>query len=151
MTGFSALSPDRHRDHGQAVSDLAPASRRVLAAVRALAAEGLTPCVILGHARLGAEGLAAFAAMIGLLRAAGHAAPCVCPLEDDCLSADEAGLIESLSALQLGEPWRAQRHVSSWLPPHAVPRAIGLMALSARHLARAGLVLAPRGTVPTVH
>jgi hypothetical protein len=151
MTGLSALSPGLHGDEGASVSDLAPASRRVLAAVRAVAAEGLSPCVILGHARLGAEGLAAFAAMLGLLRAAGHAAPRVCPLEDECLSADEAGLIESLAALQEGEPWRAQRHLSSWLPPHAVPHAIGLMALSARHLARAGLVLTQPCAGMTVH
>jgi len=151
MTGLSALAQATPGDDRDAVSDLAPASRRVLAAVRAVAAEGLTPCVILGHARLGADGLAAFAAMIGLLRAAGHAAPRVCPLDDECLSADEAGLIDSLAALQEGEPWRAQRHVSSWLPPHAVPRAIGLMAISARHLARAGLFLTPRGEVHTLH
>lgn len=151
MPGFIPLSPKRPRVAGHAVSDLAPAPRHVLAAVRAVAADGLTPCVILGHARLGAEGLAAFAAMLGLLRAARHAGLRICPLDEVCLSPDEAGLIEALAGLQQGEPWHAQRHVAAWLPPPAVPRAIGLMVVSARHLARAGLILTPCGTVPTVH
>jgi hypothetical protein len=151
MTGLTAHSPALLGDDRHAVSALAPAARRVLAAVRAVAAEGLTPCVILGQARIEAEGLAAFAAMIGVLRAAGHAAPRVRTLDDACLSPDEEALIDSLAALQEGEPWRAQRHVSGWLPPHAVPRAIGLMAISARHLARAGLTLTPSGAVHTLH
>ncbi len=151
MTGLSAAPRHVQRNDAHAVADLGPASRHVLAAVRAVAAEGLTPCVILGHARLCAEGLAAFAAMLGLLRAAGHAGPRVSTLDDAWLSADEAALIDALAALQGGEPWRAQRHLSAWLPPHAVPRAIALMALSARHLARAGLVLTPRGEVHSVH
>lgn len=151
MTGLSAHAPLPTPGDGHAVADLGPASRRVLAAIRGVAREGLGPCAILGHARLGAQGLAAFAAMLGLLRAAGHAAPHVLTLEDPALSADEEALIDSLAALQEGEPWRAQRHLSGWLPPHAVPRAIGLMALSARHLARAGLLLSSRRTEHRLH
>lgn len=139
MTGLSARAPAPWQGEGRDVATLGPDARRVLAAIRAVAAEGLSPCVILGHARLRADGLAAFAAMLGVLRAAGHAAPHVSTLADAALSHDEAALLDCLAALQDGEPWRAQRHLSGWLPPHAVPHAIGLMALSARHLARAGL------------
>lgn len=149
--GLSALALPAPPDGCRAVAELAPAARQVLAAIRATIAEGLSPCAALASARLGAEGVAAFAAMLGVFRAAGHAAPSVLPLEEAWLSADEAALLDCLGALQSGAPWRAQRLLASWFPPCAVPRAIGLVALSARHLARAGLWLAPCRVAETLH
>jgi hypothetical protein len=134
----------RDRPSGPGADLLDPAARLVLTAARGwfdAGGDGPGPCLLFARAGLSSDGLACFAATMGLIGVAARR-PVAMHAPGACvLSRDEGLLLVAIAALQDGEPWRAQRAVAEWLPAPLVPRGIGLLARFAAALGRAGLRL----------
>lgn len=134
------------RDHTPSTVSgrLDPAARLVLTAARGwfdAGGGGPGPCLLFARAGLSSDGLACFAATMGLIGVAARRPVGMHAPGAGALSRDEGLLLGAIAALQDGEPWRAQRVVAEWLPAPLVPRGIGLLARLAAALARAGLRL----------
>jgi hypothetical protein len=136
--------------HRPAFDDLPRSGRVVVTMLRGTAAAGIGACTLLGGAGLGGRCLAALVALLGVLEAGGRVAEVAAP-SDPVLTADELALHDALAALQRGRPWHVQRLLASWLAPPAVPRAVGLLAVVAEELSRAGLPLPVRDGDPMLH
>ena len=103
-------------------------------------------CLTLARAGLPAGAVARFATALGLIGLSACRAIDMRAPGSPGLSRDEGLLLIAVAALQSGEPWRAQRVASEWLPPHLVPRVIASLAHFAAAFAAAGLRL-PREPV----
>jgi len=137
-----------------AVAELGLGAQLVLCAARGWHTRGAraaaSPCALFRCAGLSGEAFPAFACLLGLLDAFPEG-PRFGAMHDASLSPGEEGLIAAIGALQEGAPWRAQRVVSAWVRPPAVPRVVALLAILARCLAGAGLRLAPAGRWRMLH
>lgn len=132
------------RDHSSSSvsGPLEPAARLILTAARSwfdAGGNGPAPCLLFARAGVSSDGLASFAATMGLIGVAARRPVAMHILGAGALSRDEGLLLAAIAALQEGEPWRAQRAIAEWLPAPLVPRGIGLLARLAAALARAGL------------
>ncbi|WP_291295268.1 hypothetical protein [Elioraea sp.] len=147
------------------VADLCLGAQLVLCAARSWAARNLamrglgagetdlapSPCTVFRCGGVTQEAYGAFAAVLSLLGAVGRGPPDFRHLHDRTLSGDEEGLIDAIAALQHGAPWRAQRMLSGWFDPAAVPRAVALLAVTAEGLSAAGHRLGEVEMLPTLH
>jgi hypothetical protein len=143
------VSPRTDPLRGPGPVDLSPAAIVVLGAARGwFDAGGQGPGLCLAFARAGlpAGAVARFAAALGLIGLSACRAIDMRAPGSPGLSRDEGLLLVAVAALQSGEPWRAQRVASEWLPPHLVPRLIASLAHFAAALAAVGLRL-PREPV----
>jgi len=145
----ACLTAPRHRE-GPALDDLPRPGRVVVTMLRGTAAAGGGACTLLGDAGLGGRCLAALVALLGVLHAGGRR-PDVAAPRHPVLTMDELALHDALAALQHGRPWHVQRLLASWLAPAAVPRAVGLLAVVAEELSRAGLRLSGEGGAAMLH
>jgi hypothetical protein len=135
----ASLTAPPHGDR-PALDDLPRPGRALVTMLRGTAAAGGGACAPLGDAGLGARCLAALVALVGVLQAGGRRLDIAAP-RDPALTTDELALHDALTALQRGWPWRVQRLFAAWVAPAAVPRAVGLLAVVAEELSRAGLRL----------
>jgi hypothetical protein len=150
MTVAHALVTASPRGRQLALDDLPRAGRTLVTLLRGTAGSGSGACTLLGEAGLGGRCLAALVALLGVLHAGGRR-PDVAAPGDPVLTLDEIALHDALASLQRGMPWRVQRLLASWVAPPAVPRAVGLLAVVADELSRAGLRLPAGETVPMLH
>jgi hypothetical protein len=135
---------------GPALEDLSRPGRVIVALLRGASVSGGDACTLLGESGLGGRCLAALVALLGVL-AAGGRRPDVAAPRDPVLTLDELAIHDSLASLQQGRPWQVQRLLGSWLAPALVPHAVGLLAVVAEELSRAGLRITGERSATMLH